>query len=43
MNASENKPLITFLILIGFLSGIVGGVGGMAVLATSSTLQKVSG
>lgn len=43
MNASENKPLITFLILIGFLSGIVGGVGGMAVLATSSTLQKSLG
>jgi serine protease Do len=43
MNVPENKPLIIFLILIGFLSGVVGGIGGMAVLATSSTLQKSLG
>jgi serine protease Do len=43
MNTSDNKPLITFLILVGFLSGIIGGIGGMAVLATSSSLQKAFG
>jgi len=39
----KNRPLTFFLILVGFLSGIVGGIGGMAVLATSSTLQRSLG
>lgn len=43
METLKSRPLTVFLILVGFLSGIVGGIGGMAVLATSSTLQKSLG
>lgn len=43
METLKSRSLTVFLILVGFLSGIVGGIGGMAVLATSSTLQKSFG
>jgi len=39
----KNRPLVVFFVLVGFLSGIIGGIGGMAVLATSSTLQRSLG
>ncbi|MFH1855006.1 MAG: trypsin-like peptidase domain-containing protein [bacterium] len=43
MTDGQNKSLISFLIIVSFLSGIVGGVGGMALLATSTSLQKSLG
>jgi len=43
MDIVKNRPLIVFFILVGFLAGVIGGIGGMAVLATSSSLQKSLG
>ncbi len=40
---AQSRPLVVFLLIISFLSGIIGGVGGMAVLSTSPTLQKSLG
>ena len=43
MQTTQSRPLIVFLVIISFLAGIIGGIGGMAVLATSSSLQKSLG
>jgi len=37
------KPLVTFLAILSFITGVMGGVGGIALVATSPTLQKSIG
>ena len=36
-----SRALIIFLVILGFLTGVLGGVGGVALVANSSTLQKI--
>jgi len=38
-----SRALIIFLVILGFLTGVLGGVGGVALVANSSTLQKILG
>jgi len=38
-----NRSLITFLVLLGFIAGVLGGIGGVALVATSPSIQKSLG
>lgn len=39
----NNRALIVFLVIVAFITGILGGIGGIALLATSTSLQKAVG
>lgn len=43
MDQKFNKTLISFLVIVSFLAGIVGGIGGISIVATSPALQKSLG
>jgi len=43
MDPKVNKALISFLVILSFLAGVVGGIGGISIVATSPTLQKSLG
>jgi serine protease Do len=43
MDQKFNKTLISFLVILSFLAGIVGGIGGISIVATSPALQKSLG
>lgn len=40
---NENKSLFLFLFILSFVSGVVGGIGGIALVSSSPTLQKSIG
>lgn len=40
---NQNKTLFIFLFILSFVSGVVGGIGGIAIVASSPTLQKSVG
>jgi len=40
---NENKPLFLFLFILSFVSGVIGGIGGIALVSSSPTLQKSVG
>lgn len=39
----NNRSLFVFLFIMSFVSGVVGGIGGIAIVASSPTLQKSVG
>jgi serine protease Do len=39
----SSRALIVFLVILAFVTGILGGVGGVALVATSTSLQKAIG
>lgn len=38
-----NRPLIFFLVILSFVTGVAGGIGGIAVVSGSEPLQKALG
>jgi len=40
MESQSNRALIIFLIILSFLAGILGGIGGIALVSSSETLQR---
>lgn len=40
---SDKKTLVIFLVILSFLTGIIGGVGGIALVASSPSIQKSIG
>jgi serine protease Do len=43
MEKGETRSLIIFLVILSFVAGVLGGVGGIALVSTSTTLQKSIG
>ena len=39
----QNRPLIIFIVILSFVAGVIGGVGGMALVAGSPALQRSIG
>lgn len=43
MEKQISRTLIVFLVILGFVAGVAGGVGGIALVSSSSALQKSLG
>lgn len=40
---NQNRSLFVFLFVLSFVSGVIGGIGGIAIVVSSPTLQKSVG
>jgi serine protease Do len=43
MSNQSSRSLIIFLVILSFLSGIIGGIGALTIVGSSTTLQKSLG